>query len=165
MITHATHLTYSALDLKVWSIFAQSSNTQEAYVAGSFRDSRHPRSLRPCLRRSSGVPPSRPTPAHEARIQVLRVSGRWMVPTDSGKEQSASQRSSTASPQPPGGVHPTRRRRSASSWETKRQNSTTIRRTGQSRTRVCVWERVVVRFQVLGFSLGVRFYDRFTLSS
>ena len=60
-----------------------------------------------------------------------------MVPTGSGKEQSAPQRSSTASPQPPDGVHPTWRRRcSASSWETKRRNSTTNLRIGQSRTQL-----------------------------
>lgn len=134
--------------LKNWSFFRQSSNTQDCVRSRILSGFPAPQSLRPCLRRSSGVPPSRPTPAHDARIQVFRVSGRWMVPTGSGKEQSASQRSSTASPQPPGGVHPTRRRRSASFGETKRRNSTTIRRTGQSRTRVCVWEvwREVVRF-------------------
>ena len=60
-----------------------------------------------------------------------------MIPTGSGKEQSASRRSSTASPQPPDGVHPTWRRRcSASSWETKRRNSTTNLRIGQSRTQL-----------------------------
>ena len=149
--------------LKNWSFFAQSSNTQDCVRSRILSGFPAPRSLRPCLRRSSGVPPSRPTPAHEARIQILRVSGRWMVPTGSGKEQSAPQRSSTASPQPPGDVHPTWRRRcSASSWETKRRNSTTNLRIGQSRTQLEVphfflrWRDVATVCAVMSRFLGKR---------
>ena len=43
---HVTHLTYSALDSKIWSIFHQSQIRKTAYAVGSFRDCPTPRVLR-----------------------------------------------------------------------------------------------------------------------
>ncbi len=77
--THVTHSTYSAPS-KVWRFSFKAKYANHAYVVGSFRDSRLPRSSRPCLQRQFRGSTFQVQNSRTCARIIRNPLGRWLTP-------------------------------------------------------------------------------------